>query len=101
MKPCILSVSLEMQENLEIFLSISNQFMRILRLVYSFSAGYLFLMLRFTLTNSVKFQLLAFNNTYLNMALLHAALHFQIMPCSCFGQTPLALLRTSVCHLTC
>lgn len=44
--------------------------MKILQFAYNFSAGYLLLMLSFTLTDSIKFQLIVFNSTCLSMVLL-------------------------------
>lgn len=67
MKPSILSVSLKLVADT------LKRCMRNLLFVYNFSAGYLFLMLSFTLTDNVKFQLLAFSNTYLSTVLLPSA----------------------------
>lgn len=72
--------------------------MRILLFVYNFSAGYLFLMLSFTLTDSVKFQLLAFNNTYLNMVLLPSTSESCCVP---FLGRHLLHFWEHVCHLNC
>lgn len=63
-----------------------------------FSAGYLFLMLSFTLTDSINFLLIVYNSTCLNMALLPSTSESCRVP---FLARCLLRFWERVCHLNC